>query len=331
MTDGTFQPSKLSWTTFRSSTLPFPAPPSFPSQPDATTVNAIGSTILDFAKVMRASVALVALIEPERSELLQQIVRQYFRAVICPGREWLLTYKYSKLAELESLYQDLEGECQGDISMNSWIKMTVFDAVYGAIASHLGGHIDNLESSEFSKQLRDWLKQVHKSRLCPFAVAFDVERQLVGTSTAYWNHRAIFQEWESNLRDSCFPEEVRAHLSEIRGILHRVIDDNPEASKTELIAIGRRAVGEELTTDCLSARLCRGSRWLSVRAKDLEPLDQCSGCQIIFADVVPVNANSPEPHRRLGENFKTPWQCAETHLLAQLYELEIMAKAGDTR
>lgn len=202
-----------------------------------------------------------------------------------------------------------------------WIGLTVFDVAYAAIACHLGPTLLSARETRLPAVVNQWLQDAEG--LAPVAVVFDMDRQLIGTSVPRWKFFKSIREWESWRRAEGFPEEVMTHLTEIRQVLVSMIRDSPDASKRELIERGKAAASDELGTDRLSARLCRGAWWLSVHGDSLRPLDQCSCCQIIYAESRPVHANNPGPYRSLGAKLPLPGQCGESRVAAYRYDDEV--------
>lgn len=228
--------------------------------------------------------------------------------------------------ECESLQHTLYlDDLDGAEAGSGWVNLTIFDIAYSVIASIYICELMQDRRDRLPSEFREWADRLYQYG--PFAVVFGVDQQLLGTSVPLWDGCQPLKEWQTELRSESLCGEVKTHLQEVRDILNSVRAPYKEAikagtaNKRALVVEGQLAVAEKLGHDCLSSRLCSGMRWLSMRGS-LVPLDQCSGCQVIFAGVTPVIANAPVPYKALGENFTLAWQCAESHLLYLLFRAE---------
>lgn len=347
---GALRPER--WLAAAVTDTPVPKQPDFPKSPHPDQVNTVLETVAKFASTLQTTFGMIASLDPTHAALTLHIAQQYYHIVVAPALQWArglqgeqpgqtaADVQQKTPSKSDGLFCNLEAGCDelrrtlypddadSECSPSVWIPRTIFDVAYSVIMSQLGPNLSATDRSQIPLPILSWLDQLReKPRLGPFAVVFDFERQLVGTSVPLWGHCNLLKQWQTEVRSVRFPEKVKDHLTEVRRILHRVIDENPQADKKSLIGLGRDAMADELGMQCLSARLCRGSQWLSTDW-DLRPLDQCSGCQVIYAGVTPIVGNSPEPYKRLGANFSTPWQCAESHVLAQIFELEASEENG---
>ena len=303
--------------------------------PDWSKVGFNKKTIVavrQYVEVCDSGIDLIVYLDPTFRPYYLQAALQYYDMVCAPylqrlnesgiGNETEKTTLILAIWTLKKRLQDVQPK-------SGWWGRTIFDIVLAGIASRhqVGpGFEERVRNDEVVKQ---WLHDAQY--YMPNVVVFDVCCFLLDTTVARWKQCKALEEWELSVRTERLLPCVRLDLQRAREALAEVAATVHTRTTTPPVWSNRALVDYALSTAKLSTsfrEISQGHHWLSLW-KDFRHIDQCSSCQVQFSASLLI-ANSPEPHRPLGDNWGRverwcPAQCAEGALVSRIVERSLQS------
>ena len=287
-----------------------------------------------YASLHKESGKLVNRAEYYYTELL--VVRQYFVVVCQRCREWLAGYERSITAEefhkgiedadgaIREIYEILKQRLPARTLLpnaaperaRECIPKTIFHPVIAALSSRYDWKTEFRKYVESYEPGHDWLNATKLFRPRAFTIDASTNSAVVGATFARWKKLKSFEDWEKAARDAALTVPTRQLFAQARSALGPVVE--AKLSKKAGIAGGISAIEREGLRKVF-AQHCEGRQWLSLNL-DLQHLDPCATCQVLFCDVELIQPKADEPNKPIGDGWDEGrgWQCAEADVFAQI-------------
>lgn len=332
--------------------------PPFPRPSTSGDRTSILTLLTKFASICARTYGLVEDIAPAHLLLLQRIIGQYCQLVLQAAAQW--ASEESLLAKKKRACSNADGEALEKLQVEikkvealvpesqrwrgKWMSLTIFDVFYAALASRYGAGDEQDRSLRARIQddsgkthlIIEWVEDAF--RFLPMVVVFDGPSHLVSMSCAKWDGNKMMAKWETGLRTARIAPEVRCHLTFIDSLLDSVVENAAISSEQQVIEANALLSARLSEDEDLCKRLCAGHTWSAIKTSDFGSIDPCALCQVFYHHSTPSPPVTLPPHKRLrGNRLKEEplaWQCAESCLISQLWDMRIgksLAREVDRR